>query len=75
MITETLLREMDSIFATLEFEAMTFSSLGRHRESETFRGRSLRAAERVAATLVDEPALQASFLRRVTGALAFKASA
>jgi hypothetical protein len=50
--------------------AHMFSKLGRHQESEDCRDRSRRVAQRVAATLVDEPALQQSFLRRVQGDLA-----
>jgi DNA-binding winged helix-turn-helix (wHTH) protein len=46
--------------------ARIHATLRRRRDSESARQRSLQAAERVAATLADEPALQDSLLRRVS---------
>jgi hypothetical protein len=54
--------------------ARVFARLGRKDESDDARARSLRAAGRVAATLMDEPALHQSFMRRVTRDLAARAS-
>ena len=50
--------------------AQVYSQLGRHRESEESRQRGLRAVERIAATLVDEPALRETFLTRAAKDLA-----
>ena len=46
-----------------------FARLGRQEESAESRQMSRRAAERVAATLFDEPALQQTFLKRVATTL------
>ena len=47
--------------------AQVYSQLGRHRESEESRQRGLRAVERIAATLVNEPALCETSLTRGQG--------
>ena len=49
--------------------ARVFARLGRPQKSEESRQMSRRAADRVAATLFDEPELQQTFLKRVTAAL------
>ncbi|PWU06032.1 MAG: hypothetical protein C5B51_13140 [Terriglobia bacterium] len=53
--------------------AQLFAKLGRQGESEDSRRRSLEAADRVAASLADEPGLQQSFLKRVNGGAAASA--
>jgi tetratricopeptide (TPR) repeat protein len=51
-----------------------FFHLGRHRQSDEARERSFEVARRVADTLVDEPALQKTFLKRVAAELEVRAS-
>jgi hypothetical protein len=53
--------------------ARLFAKLGRGQESEQARELSRRAADRVAATLFDEPELLQTFLRRVNRDLAMQA--
>jgi len=51
--------------------ARIFGTLRRRKESESARQRSFQAAQRVVATLADEPVLQNSLLRRVSKELVF----
>jgi hypothetical protein len=49
--------------------AKVFARLGRREEAAAARNRSLKAADRIAATLAGEPALQETFQKRVAADL------